>query len=232
MYHDPWAPHGESLRDYAAGDTGATIVLYSDLGEREELPVAGGFRDPTSPVEQAALARCRGRVLDAGAGTGIHTLALQARGLDVTAIDFVPEAVEIMRRRGVRDARRADLFGFDGGPFDTILLFANGTGLAETVAGLDRLFAVFARLLRPGGQVLLDSTDLLAKGHPPTRADGRYVGELEFQIEYKGQKAPPFRQVYVDAGTLADRAAAGGWVCEIVERPSSTHYLARLTRAG
>jgi len=230
VYRDPWAPHGESLRDYAGGDTNATIVLYSDLGEREELAVAGWFRDPSSPVEQAALALCRGRVLDAGAGTGIHTLVLQARGLEVTAIDFVPEAVEIMRRRGVRDARRANLLGFRDGPFDTILLFANGAGLAETVDGLDRLFAAFARLLRPGGQVLLDSTDLLAQGHPRTRDDGRYIGELEFQIEYKGEKAPPFRQLYVDAGTLADRAAGGGWACEIVSRAKAGHYLARLTR--
>jgi len=41
---------------------------------------------------------------------------LQELGLSVCAIDIAPEAVKIMRRRGVRDARCADRFQFREGP--------------------------------------------------------------------------------------------------------------------
>ncbi|HEU5260092.1 MAG TPA: class I SAM-dependent methyltransferase [Gemmatimonadales bacterium] len=102
-----WTLHGRSLWDYFMGDTAAPMVLHSDLGEHDKLAVAGWFRDLTGPSDRAAVELARGRVLDAGAGTGLHTLALQKRGLSVCAIDFVPEAVAIMRRRGVRDASRS-----------------------------------------------------------------------------------------------------------------------------
>jgi len=231
MYSDPWTPHGRSLWDYFTGDSAATIVLHSDLGEHDELSVAGWFRELTRPCDHTAVELCRGRVLDAGAGTGLHSLALQQRGLAVCAIDIVPQAVEIMRQRGVRDPRLANLFDFSDGPFDTILVLANGVGLAETLAGLPRFFAAFDRLLAPGGQVLCDSTDLRAQGYGLQRADGRYTGEIQFQIEYKGEKAPPFPQLYVDSDTLTARAAAAGWSCAVVLECGGGSYLARLTRA-
>jgi len=134
MYTNPWTPHALSLRDYFAGDTAATIVIHSDLGEHEELPVAGWFRAPSSPVDLRVFDLCRGRVLDVGAGTGVHTVALQERGFEVCAIDFVAEAVEIMRQRGVRDARSANLFEFRGGSFETILVLANGAALRGVTA--------------------------------------------------------------------------------------------------
>ncbi len=150
-----------------------------------------------------------------------------------------------MRRRGVGDARRADVYGFAGGPFDTVLIFANGAGLAETLSGLPGLLETLERLLVPGGQVLLDSTDLRPQD-PETAAatscvrdddglwrwqDGRYIGDIQFQLEYGGEKAPPFPQLYVDPDTLADVAARSGWRCEVVERGPGGSYLARLTRA-
>lgn len=226
--------HGQSLWDFFTGDATATITVHSDLGEHDALPVAGWFRQPTEGADAAALMFARGRVLDAGAGTGIHSLALQARGLEVCAIDFVPEAVEIMRARGVHDARRADLLTFAGGPgpFDTILVLANGSGLAETLEGLRRLFAAFDRLLAPGGQVLMDSCDLRAPGRSMTRPDGRYLGEIEFWLEYRGETGMPFQQLYVDPVTLAERAEPAGWRCEVVWQGEGGGYLARLTRRG
>lgn len=220
----------DSARPLPLGLLHGRHFLHSDLGEHEELAVAGWFRDLTGPSDRAAVDLARGRVLDVGAGTGLHSLALQGRGLAACAIDFVPEAVEIMRRRGVHDARLANLFDFRDGLFDTILVLANGIGLAETLAGLPRLFTAFDRLLAPGGQVLCDSTDLRAEGFGAKRDDGRYIGEILFQLEYKGEKAPPFPQLYVDPDLLAARATQSGWVCEVAQQYGNGGYLARLTR--
>lgn len=233
-----WTPHGRALWDYFQGDTKAALRCFSSLGEDDLIPSAVWFRPPESffPFDHAALERCRGRVLDVGAGAGAHCLVLQQRGFEVVAIDAVPEAVEILRGRGVRDARLLDVFALEHAPdrfdttrFDTVLMLANGAGIAETLEGLDRLLVVLDRILAPGGQVLIDSTDVRSRARP--RADGRYIGEIDFSLEYRGLRGATFRQLYVDPATFRAHAARAGFDFEPLGRFEGESYLARLTRA-
>ena len=219
------------------GDQGATIVVYDDF-ERDEVPVSYFFRGPEQfpPVEQIALQFCRGRVLDVGAGSGCHSLVLQERGIEVTAIEVLPGLVDILRERGVRDARMASWQNLEAEPFDTVLMLMNGLGLAETLIGLRRFLRDIRRLLRPGGQILADSTDVRSRMDPAAgragtvmRSDGRYIGELHFQLEFQGRKGDPFPQLYVDPETLTRYAEDERWSCEIVSpRDKYGNYLARL----
>ncbi|HAJ45611.1 MAG TPA: hypothetical protein DCL54_03405 [Alphaproteobacteria bacterium] len=114
------------------------LICLQD-GARDDVPAAFWLRETIDPLEALALDLCRGRVLDVGAGAGLHALALQRRGLDVTGIDISPECVAIMRERGVRNADAADLYDFDGGPFDTIVNLCNGLDKVGPLADLAQL---------------------------------------------------------------------------------------------
>ena len=233
-----WKPHAAAMEAYHRGKQDAILVVYDDF-ERDEVPMSYFFRGPEQfpPLEQLALELCRGRVLDVGAGSGCHTLALQSRGFEVTAIEILPALVRILQERGVRDARVATWMDVEAEPFDTVFMMMNGLGLTETLPGLRRFFQDARRLVRRGGQVLADSTDVRARLDPEAgrtgaleRPDGRYVGELHFQVEYEGRKGEPFPQLYVDANTLTRYAREEEWGCEIVSEPDEYgHYLARLT---
>src|SRR6267154_2277895 len=50
-------------------------------------------------AELAERGRLAGRVLDAGCGTGEHTLMAAALGLDTTGIDGSPRAIDLARRK-------------------------------------------------------------------------------------------------------------------------------------
>lgn len=230
--------HGRALWDFFRGDRSASLVLHSDLGEHDEIPVSVFFREPPNffPFDKAALELCRGRVLDVGAGTGVHSLVLQARGFSVCAIDILPQAIDIMQKRGVRQAYLADAFGLAAATFDTVLMLMNGIGIVGDLDGLDRFLYGAHRLLGPGGQILVDSADLrprreAARRVPgyPRRADGRYIGEAQIQLEYRGEKGEPFPELYVDPDTLAHYAERNGWESEVVFRGEAGGYLARLT---
>ena len=107
-------------------------------------------------IERRAMDLCQGRVLDIGCGAGTHALHLQeARGLPVTALDNSAACLRAAQLTGVKDVALADFFGFEGEPYDTLLMLMNGAGICGTLANIDRLMAKFQRLLAPGGQILL-----------------------------------------------------------------------------
>lgn len=112
-------------------------------------------------VEKRAMRWVRGRVLDVGCGAGRVSLHLQERGHEVLAIDESPLAVEVARRRGVRDARVCSLAAIepDAGPFDSVLLLRNNFGLAGPEDSAGPLLARLAQLTSPQGRIITDSVD-------------------------------------------------------------------------
>lgn len=239
MNRESMGPHGRALLAYFEGDTSAELILRRDDGLASPLPVRHFFRGPGefSPLERTALDACRGRILDIGAGSGLHSLELVARGHDVVAIDICPEAVHVMRRRGLVDAHCADVLSFDGGVFDTLFLLGHGIGMAETRSGLAGFLEGLCRSAAADGQVLLDSLDVRATGDPVHRAyhetnrkAGRYEGDVRLQIEYAGDAGPFCGWLHVDPDTLAEEARRAGWDTGVLSRTEAGEYLARLQR--
>ena len=239
---DPKAmePQGLALLAYFQGNLNAELVIHRDDGVDDPMRVSHFFRDPSqfTRVESEAINLCSGHVLDVGAGTGLHSLVLQQKGLAVTAIDIAPQAAAIMSRRGVKDVHCADIFDFHMGPFDTILMMGHGIGMVETIAGLDRFLMCAHELAFENGQVLLDSQDVRRTDnsshlayHEANRRVGRYIGEIRLQLAFQGQRGPLCGWLHVDVEMLTVRAELTGWRCELILQEDSGHYLARLTKA-
>lgn len=235
---EPLAPYAAALTDYMAGDEAATLVVHSSLGESDDLPVGVFFRDGKDffSFEQAALELCRGHVLDAGAGTGVHAIELQRRGFQVRAIDVLPEAAAIMRRRGVVDAACADLFELEDARFDTLLMLMNGIGPVGRISELRRFFETARRLIAPDGQILVDSGEAMicepAAGAPelewPPSTPEAYQGEAWIRLQYGGRIGSPFRELYLGAEAMTAHAELCGWRCDIAFADGSGAYLACL----
>ena len=230
---------GKALRAFSRGEQGAVLNIRRDDGLVSPLPVGHFFRDQRqfTRLETTALALCRGTILDVGAGAGEHALLLRGQGRAVTPIDISPQAVAIMKRRGLRDARCVDVFDFRGGTFDTILLLGHSIGMVGTLEGLERFIAHARDLVAPDGQILLDSLDVRATDapenlayHEANRRAGRYIGEIRMCFEFRDESGPLFGWLQVDAETLALRAEGAGWKCEVVHAEGGGEYLARLTR--
>ncbi len=238
---DPSAmsPYGLALRAYHRGQSQAHLIIRRDDGLEIPLPVSHFFRPPTefSPIELAALERCQGHVLDVGAGSGLHSLALQTEKVTVTALDISPEAAEVMAQRGVLDVRCGDILEFSDGPFDTLLMLGHGIGIVEDLPGLDRFLSHARKLVKDNGQLLLHSLDVRHTDDPQhlayhefVRETGRYIGEIRLQMEYESEPGSYCGWLHVDPQTLRERAEPVGWGCETVLTQEGGDYLARLTR--
>jgi len=195
------------------------------------MPVETYFRDEDDmpDLEWLALNECRGAVLDIGAGAGSHSLILQQRGFDVTAIDISPLSVKVMQERGVNKAIEGDIFNYNQGKYDTLLLLMNGIGLAGSIEGLKHLLNHFKQLLDKGGQLLFDSSDIsyLYEGKVPK--EGAYYGELWYQYEYNQKKTEWFKWLYIDELTMQKIAVELGYSMDVLLEDEYGQYLARLT---
>ena len=194
-------PMGAAILDYQKSGRAGRLRVLSSMFEEDEMPVKHLFRKVKEMpmLEQKALQLTKGRILDIGAGSGCHTLALQEKGLEVKAIDISPLSCEAMELRGVMDAECINLFDehLETG-FDTILLLMNGTGIAGKIENLPALFNRLKALLNKGGQILIDSSDIKyiyenEDGSFDINLNAAYYGEVDYQMVYKDVKGGFFR---------------------------------------
>jgi 2-polyprenyl-3-methyl-5-hydroxy-6-metoxy-1,4-benzoquinol methylase len=232
-------PTGLAMWDYFNGDHSACFIVEREDGIRAEIPVHNLFRfsDEFSDLEKFALNICKGKVVDLSAGAGPNCLELQKRGFDVVGVDISPHACEIMKKRGVKNVRCLDLFDFNEGDFDTILLFGNSIVNVEDLNGLERFLIHAKNILRSDGQIILDSSDKSKSSDPidppylkKITALGRNMGEFRFKVEYKEIITPFSGYLHVDPFTLNEYCEKTSWTCEIVKQASEGRYLARLLK--
>lgn len=230
-------PMGAAIADYFGQRRSEKLRVFSSQFDEDEIPVSQLFRTKqTMPLlERTALQLADGRILDVGAGSGCHALALQEAGKEVCAIDISPQAVEVMKARGIKEAHLVNLFDetFDQ-TFDTILMLMNGSGVIGNLNAMPDFFRRMKRLLRPGGSILLDSSDLRylfedEDGSFLIDLAGGYYGEVDFQMQYKEVKGDTFDWLYIDFQTLSFYAAESGFTAELIKEGKHYDYLARLT---
>jgi SAM-dependent methyltransferase len=236
MSDPPFAdPFEQAFFDYLAGDITAQITVHNNKGDDEIMQVAYFFRpyEDMPPLEKMALASCYGHVLDVGAGSGCHSLYLQRAGLEVTALDIRPGFVRVMQQRGLKTTVEGDIQSLEKGSYDTLLMLMNGIGFARDFAGLEKFLRGARKLMNTGGQIILDSSDLLylyreEDGSIKLDLNENYYGEVEYQVEYKGMLGTPFKWLFVDYSNLAFYADQAGFRSELMFEDENMNYLARL----
>ncbi len=104
-------PFGQALLAYWQRNESAVPIHEFKNGQKKSLAASEFFHSYMDyyPTENI-FGYCRGKILDVGAGTGVHSTELQKRGYEVTAIDICPQAVNIMKERGIKDARQQDFY--------------------------------------------------------------------------------------------------------------------------
>lgn len=90
------------------------------------------------------------RILEVGSGRGHLTRRLDELGAIATGIDANPSAAEHAVARDIR-VMRVEAIDFPDGAFDYVIAIH----AIEHFPDLDRAFAEMARVLRPGGRMLL-----------------------------------------------------------------------------
>lgn len=229
-------PFGQAILDYLSGDYNPIIRVDSSITEDEEISVDYLFRKEEALPEKEiiGLNACTGKVLDAGAGSGTHSVILQQRGFDVTALDYSEKCVEAAQKQGVEKTVHANFFEYlPEEKYDTLLFLMNGLGIMGRVEHLDLFFNQCKIMLEPGGQIIGESTDVLymfeeEDGSLLIDLNGEYHGEIEYQMTYKNIEGDWFNWLYVGEQILEDAAKKNGFSFEVLYYGDNSDYLVKM----
>lgn len=228
-------PFEQACWDYHLGDKETTIKIISNKADDEIVPIKYFFRELSEmpQIEKLALDLCAGEILDVGAGTGCHSIELTKKGFIVHSLEIKEGLIKLMNERGLHNIFHADIFKFADKQFDTLLLLMNGIGLAQDLTGLDLFLSHARSILKTGGQILMDSSDLMylyqeEDGSILINLNEGYYGEVEYRFVYNNLVGDLFKWLYVDFSTLFEYANKNGFRCELIYEDDHFNYLARL----
>lgn len=189
-----------------------------------------------SSIEQTAINRAAGRILDIGCGAGRHALHLQRQGFDVTGIDNSPGAIGVCRARGlkkalVRPVNEIDRFAPDS--FDTILMFGNNFGLFGGSDSAKMLLKKMSRITASNARIIAgtrnpyqtDDSDHL-EYHELNRQRGRMSGQIRMRVRYRKIIGEWFDYLFVSPEEMQEIISDTDWQIEEFIEPDQAQYFA------
>jgi SAM-dependent methyltransferase len=243
MIRDAYAVRtGVGPRPLAGGRVPRPVieVIERDDGLINGAPADHYLNEPADwqPHDHRALRLCRGQVLDIGTGAGRTAVELQRRGTAVTGLDTSPGAIDIARRRGLRDTVVATVDAYAAGAatrYDTFVLLGNNLGLLESRQRAPVFLSALARLANPGARIIAQGTDpyrttdpVHVGYHRRNRERGRLGGQLRLRLRYRLLATEWFDYLNCSVAELRDLLAGTGWRISAIDDDDRPYYLAVL----
>jgi SAM-dependent methyltransferase len=232
---------GLSLQAYLDGKPAMELAERDD-GFLAANPPTVYFATPAdwSALERAMLDRLDGPTLDIGAGAGRFALAIQERGVPVTALDTSPGAVRVCSARGVRATVCASVqrHARDAqGAYRRFVLAGNNLGLLASAEAAPGFLSALAAMGTPDATVVAQGTDPYGTDdpvhlayHERNRRQGRMAGQLRLRLRHRNLTTDWFDYLLLSPDELTELLRDTDWTLSEVDDSGPPAYVAVLRR--
>lgn len=135
-------PFAQAFHDYQFGEMDGPLLYRR--GNRSKEATIDVYFDVFEGEGSWLASRLDGPLLDMGAGAGRHSLYFQDQ-FETVAIEKTETLVEVLRARGVTDARPADMFDLPGEfrecRFQSAIALGTQASLSRSRRGLEQFLA-------------------------------------------------------------------------------------------
>lgn len=222
-------PFPQALHDYHFGELQGPVV-YRRGHETEEVGIEFYF-DVVDDSESWPNRYLDGPLLDMGAGAGRHSLSFQEQ-FETVAIEQNELFVEILRDRGVKDARQVDMFTLRGtfgeDRFESAMAFGTQVSLSRSMQGLTQFLTDLAAVTTPKATAVFDGYD---PDKEKTKAKLDYYDDVAdglayrlLQMEYDGILGEPWLYRLFSPDRIRDATDRTDWEVAEVRYTTETLY--------
>jgi SAM-dependent methyltransferase len=223
-------------------------IATVEIIEREDRYIAVGSEmgmyffeyEQWSDLERQAIALVEGRVLDIGCGAGRHSLYLQQKGFDVTAIDNSPGAIEVCKLRGLKKAivkSIAHIDEFESNSFDTLLMLGNNFGLFGDAKNAKLILQKMAQITSSDAQIIAGTCNPYKTDNPEhleyhefNRQRGRMPGQIEMRVRYGRTIGEWFDYLFVSPEEMQEIITGSPWQIQEFIGAGELIYFAVITK--
>lgn len=226
---------GQALMDFLEGKLKGALIIRRDDNFFSEHKIEKYFSDYLMwpDYEREILKSVKGKVLDIGAGAGRHSIWLQKRSFDVTAIDISPLCAEVMKRRGLKKIKLMSIqsISFPEKSFSTILLMFNNFGITGTLQGTKKMLKDIYKITTPDGIIISTIRDPLKTEEPKhleyherNIKKGKPPGQVLIRDEYGGEKSDWYEILMLSPKELEGQIKGTGWAIDKLIDGSNGEY--------
>lgn len=190
-------PFAQALHDYHFDEMQGPFVYRR--GEKTEEVGIEFYFDEVDGDDSWLDSYIDGPLLDMGAGAGRHSLHFQDQ-FETVAIEQNETLVEVLRDRGVNNARQVNMFNlpeaFEENRFESAIAFGTQVSLSRSMQGLKQFLDDLAYVTTANATAIIDGYD---PEHEKTKAKLDYYDDPSnglayrlLQIEYDGTLGEPW----------------------------------------
>ena len=193
-----------------------------------------------SPSEKRAIKFVKGKILDIGSGAGRHSLYLQEKGFDVTALDNSEGAVKVCKMRGLKKIKHLSIDNIEQlapNKFDTILMLGNNFGLFGNKKKAKTILKKLYQVTSPTAQIVAETNNPVNTTNPIHLAYhkrnqklGRMKGQIRIRIRFKNLASPWFDYLFVTPDEMKSLLVGTGWKISKLIDPKAVSYIAVITK--
>lgn len=195
-----------------------------------------------SEHDKKSIKLAKGRILDVGCGAGRNSLYLQKKGFDVIGIDNSPYAIEVCKKRGLKNAKQIsieEIGKFKPNSFDTIIMFGNNFGLFGSYKKAKELLKIMYNITSPNAQILAESINpykTKMKEHLDyqkfNKKRGRMPGQLRIRVRFRKVVGDWLDYLIVSKKEMGDILRGTGWEVRKFINSTGSMYTAVITKTN
>lgn len=225
-------PFAQALHDFHFDEMQGPL-LYRRGEETQEVGIEFYFDEATADGSWLE-SWLDGPLLDMGAGVGRHSLYFQDQ-FETVAIEQNEMLVEVLRDRGVTDARRVNMFtlsdAFEANTFRSAIAFGTQVGLSRSMQGFRQFLDNLAYVTTPDATAVIDGFD---PEHEKTKEKLDYYDDPSkglayrlLQMEYDGILGEPWLYRLFTPDRIREATTDTEWeVCKVKYGPEYIYQLA------